>query len=60
MPELLPCPFCGCEDIEVTQNTQSDYMSGWYWTVGCTACEAEFAVSTEAADAIARWNTRVG
>jgi hypothetical protein len=46
--ELLPCPFCGGEAMEVHVAEPS---------VECTLCPVGMLGSTET-DAIARWNTR--
>lgn len=51
--ELLPCPFCGSDQVGwmiVTSNPRQK-------VVGC-ACGAEGPPRSKRADAIAAWNTR--
>lgn len=48
---MLPCPFCGGEDI-----VPSD--TGHYW-FSCNTCETEGPVMKIKAEAVAAWNTRL-
>ena len=67
LPELLPCPFCGLQDVE---NDEGCFHSprrltpeGWdvqgYWTVLCgnPSCNAETTGDTRE-EARNKWNTR--
>jgi hypothetical protein len=58
MSELLPCPFCGCPDIDVGPDETG---SGGQWVppihVGCRNCHAE-QISDYEEDARALWNRR--
>ena len=49
--ELLPCPFCGCENINVR------YYSPWH-SICCNECQARTAGWADEATAIAAWNRR--
>lgn len=53
--QLLPCPFCGSEDVE-TDN--SDLGKSWW--VECLACMARSASWSEELEAIESWNRRAG
>lgn len=50
---LLPCPFCGGEQLAVCP----DGGLGWHWSVMCKACGAEVQRDDEVV-AITAWNTR--
>ena len=59
--ELLPCPFCGSDDIlEFSNMGQEEYQGEPYWAnVECRCCRASTAkFNTTIEDAIAAWNTR--
>ena len=55
MTELLPCPFCGGEQVEIERCTS---LPDDYWRIGCQLCGASFEESTTEAEAIEAWNTR--
>ena len=57
MPDLKPCPFCGCE-AEVT-DTYSEYR-GPYSIVFCSSCGAVGPKRRFKEDAIEAWNIRSG
>jgi Lar family restriction alleviation protein len=48
--ELLPCPFCGCGDIE-TRGHSAKYIR-------CKDCRAESGAHETIPKAIAAWNRR--
>jgi Lar family restriction alleviation protein len=58
---LLPCPFCGGDDIFMEPD---EYGSGGQWVypihVGCSRCKVEIVCvnSDTKEDAIEAWNTR--
>jgi len=54
-PEMMPCPFCGSEDVEF-----SEYMTdgGPRENVRCEDCSAELGGWQKPGDAITIWNTR--
>ena len=55
--ELLPCPFCGCDDI----GTESTATDGSVWCRGCRArivCKHWPRDDRGQTDAIAAWNAR--
>lgn len=51
--ELIPCPFCGGEDVEHLPDGFGN------WLVGCVTCDYRIqCVSCTEDDAIRYWNTR--
>ena len=52
--ELLACPFCGCEKIEVDTEPDSE---GWCY-LWCSACLVAYSIHEPRRDTIKRWNTR--
>ena len=53
--ELLPCPFCGNEDIEFALYHPQYYgapdMAYWcYWGINCTECGANFELGADSDD----------
>lgn len=50
LPELLPCPFCGSDDL-VTKNE--------YYAIECLQCCGEGPLGRGDAEARERWNRRV-
>lgn len=53
VPELLPCPFCGCTTIELIVRDETTH-----WHV-CTWCQAEGPVEAPYEDPPQGWNVRV-
>lgn len=51
--KLLPCPFCGSEDLETARDKESD----WWW-VNCNSCRAAGPVMTINTDDVRGWNRR--
>lgn len=52
--ELLPCPFCGGNDLELSQHDKS---SLFVW-VHCNSCGADGTPSEEGEESVNLWNTR--
>lgn len=48
--ELLPCPFCGSNDIDTEGPCYTEFM--------CNDCGASIYDQASHAEAIAAWNTR--
>ena len=58
-PELLPCPFCGCEKINVCQ--KENYHGHLINYAQCDDCEVEilaYAEDVTLDEIIEMWNTR--
>lgn len=55
-PTLLPCPFCGNEDVEL--DDQTGPSAAGHAFVWCDWCEATGPVFTNTPAAIAAWNRR--
>lgn len=53
--KLLPCPFCGCENIEIHSSGKPFYFAV------CTNrdCEAEGPIDLGESGAAEKWNTRI-
>ena len=56
---LLPCPFCGCSDIDLYQDTSNDYEENWSWVINCCNCCMGYIDCYSEDDAIYKWNKRV-
>ncbi len=54
--DLLPCPFCGGEDITITRNSMSDDGNDEHW-VECD-CGATSQMGVSKVSAIILWNSR--
>ena len=54
--KLLPCPFCGCDNIESIHRPQQ--YSKWQYTCQCGSCGAESTFEATKDAAIAMWNKR--
>lgn len=51
---LLPCPFCGSENLELLNLVdQDDYF------VACVGCRVQQIANYTRAEAIRRWNRRI-
>lgn len=55
MEELKPCPFCGCEHVEVANYGIQGYRNWW---VCCPHCDAQGPAEDTEAEAIRMWQTR--
>jgi len=55
-PDILPCPFCGCEEINVVDG--EDKTASW---VACVNCDAMVTGEqyNDVEDAVKAWNRRV-
>jgi Lar family restriction alleviation protein len=56
----LPCPFCGCKEIEVFNACHEYHSEQPRWLVYCRRCEAQthdYNATINAA--LNRWNTRI-
>lgn len=58
---LLPCKYCGSEDIIITSERMVMNDSHNYWCVGCTthACDCT-GFYTSVKEAIKNWNKKQG
>jgi Lar family restriction alleviation protein len=54
-PELLPCPFCGSNNLSLDNLTDVDD-----WCVECEDCQIQQIANYTRDEAIRRWNKRVG
>lgn len=52
--KLLPCPFCGSNDL-----TLDNLREGDDWFVSCNSCEIQQIANYTQDGAIRRWNLRV-
>jgi len=57
MPELLPCPFCGCQptQTDIEQDSFCGDESYWVWCYNCDCRGPERETNEEA---IGAWNNR--
>lgn len=53
MEELKPCPFCGCNKVQIRTLGSFNYHA---W---CPKCRASSAIFEEPIDALTAWNDRV-
>ena len=56
--ELLPCPFCGGEDLEIDHAPTYDVRHPDVYEVHCVECGGRGGEGWTEAEAIAAWNTR--
>jgi Lar family restriction alleviation protein len=54
VPELKPCPFCGSENVTVSNGYDEDGN----WVALCGECKSSGTFCVEKAKAIDAWNTR--
>lgn len=52
--ELKPCPFCGSDDLKVSNNKPEF----WHHWVQCMTCEGSMDAKGGTDKAIAKWNRR--
>lgn len=52
--ELLPCPFCGSTNLELSNLSEPDD-----YFVSCSNCEIQQIANYKREEAIRRWNKRV-
>ena len=63
MPEvkLLPCPFCGCEDVELhvdeTAKDRRDHFA-YAFCMGCYATQGEYYGDSKVSEVTRDWNMR--
>jgi len=53
--ELLPCPFCGSNDIDSRFTLQADGNEG----TGCMKCGASTEPKPTIKESVKAWNTRI-
>lgn len=53
-PELLPCPFCGSDNL-----TLSNLLDDDDWSVNCNVCDIQQIANYTKAEAAAQWNMRL-
>ena len=58
MSELLPCPFCGGEDVEIDHASTYDVHHPDVYEVHCPDCGGRSGEGWTEDEAIAAWNTR--
>lgn len=58
MTDLLPCPFCGGTDIELSHYPTYDVAHPDVYEILCPDCGGRGGEGWTEAEAIAAWNTR--
>lgn len=58
MTELLPCPFCGGEDLEIDHAQTYDVYHPDVYEVHCVECGGRGGEGWTEAESIEAWNTR--
>lgn len=57
--KLKPCPFCGCEFINVMKIKGDGFRACGYF-LECPECEIETPIYDTLEEAIEKWNRRAG
>ena len=60
MNDLLPCPFCGSNDLRIPKNIESEngYIVAKATTVECLECGASGPKIAYVSDVLKAWNER--
>ena len=57
--ELLPCPFCGSDDLrQVIHDLSEDDQEPFGYSISCNICFVDLPPEPTPADSIRTWNTR--
>ena len=55
-PRLLPCPFCGSDEVFLEQPVDDDH----HWYIQCNGCWMTTDSYGKPVDVIDKWNRRAG
>lgn len=58
--KLKPCPFCGCEFINVMKIKEDGFRDTSGYFLECPECEIETPIYDTLEEAIEKWNRRTG